>query len=132
MTDTVLWSARVDPPHCGHIKTLLDLGTRFKKVVVVILDHPEQRFPAQYRAQILKDILCHFGNQYDVRVNSDHFAEIDKAKLVQYEPFTYASGNMECLKHMEELGYPIIYVDRAYDYEASEDRKLRAIKDAMK
>ena len=129
--EKVLFSCRCDPPHCGHIKTLIDLGKTFKEVVVIVLDHPEQRFPAMYRAQILCDILKNCKGNYDVRVNKTHFAKVTSAELVQYEPFVYASGNMECLKHIESLGHKILYTNRAYDYEASEDRKLRAIKDAI-
>jgi len=99
-------------------------------VLVVVLDHEGQRYSPQYRAQILSEVLgkC----QYEVVVNKDHFGQITREQLAHYEFDVYASGNSDVLKHMDELGYEVQFTDRAYDYEASEDRKLRAIKDAMK
>jgi cytidyltransferase-like protein len=127
----VVFSGRYDPPHCGHIRSIQELGQQYDHVFIVVLDHEEQKYPPQYRAQILRELLECAKGSYTVSVNKDHFANIDAAKLVQYEPFVYASGNLECLFHVERLGYETLYVNRAYSYEASEDRRLRKIKEAL-
>lgn len=130
-SEIVLASGRCDPPHCGHIVSFLRLGQLYKKVLVVILDHDSQKYSPQYRAQIIKEILGMSKGNYEVIVNKEHFGEITKKDAEKYGKFVYASGNLKCVKHMDELGYEVIYIDRAYDYEASDDRKLRSIKEAL-
>ncbi len=125
------FSGRFDSPHCGHVKNIQMLGAKYGLVRVVVLDHKEQRYSPQYRAQVLRDILEQSVGEYDVVVNDIHFGEITKEQLCQFEFDVYASGNSDVLRHIDSLGYELVFVDRAYDYEANEDRKLRKIKDAL-
>lgn len=131
MCSTVLASGRFDPPHLGHLASMQRLGKQFKKVIVVVLDHEGQKYSPQYRAQILKEVLNNSEGTYEVVINKDHFGQISKEAAAQYGKYVYASGNLECVKHMDELGYECLYIDRAYNYEASEDRHLRNIMEAM-
>lgn len=136
-----LFSGRFDAPHCGHIKTVTDLGQRFKKVLVVVLDHPEQKYPVQYRAQIMRDILANCKGEYEVIVNQYHFGKISIDSLLKYDFHVYAAGNLEVLKHIEKIvsesmtaeerGITTLWVDRPYEIDASTERLGRIIKEML-
>jgi nicotinamide mononucleotide adenylyltransferase len=128
-----LFSGRFDRPHPGHITTIQDLGEQYKKVLVVILQHKEQKWPASYRAQVLKKILGRSKGNYEVIINTWHFGKIKQVDLFKYKFDVYAAGNMEVLKHIEEINktvpgprlknkIEIVWTDRPYDYESNLDR----------
>jgi cytidyltransferase-like protein len=114
-----LFSGRFDTVHVGHIIQILRLGQMFDRVIVPVLDYPEQHYPVQYRVQVLKDIFK--PPKYEVFSNKEHFAKITHEEINKYTFDIYVSQNMECLKHIESLGYKILYVDRAYEYRASDE-----------
>jgi cytidyltransferase-like protein len=116
---TVLFSGRFDNVHPGHIATIQRLGQIYKKVIVVILDYSEQKYPVYYRAKILSEILSSSKGDYEIHINSDHFAKISKKALSRWKFDVYAAGNLDVLMHIEKLGYEVLYVDRAYDFSAS-------------
>jgi len=135
-----LISGRMDRPHPGHFRTIQLLGQRYKKVIVVVLDHPSQKYPAQYRAQILRDILNNSKGEYEVIINRYHFGQISIDELIKFEFDVYAAGNLEVLKHIEEIyntspsvqvkrKMDIIWVDRPYGYESSLDRLGSAVRE---
>lgn len=126
-----LFSGRFDRPHLGHIVSILRVGQRFNKVIVVVLDYPEQEYSVYYRAQMLDEILSNSVGNYDVIVNKEHFGKITAEQLRKYEFDVYASGNHDCLKHIESLGKKVMYIDRAYDFAATDDRQIQRIKKAL-
>lgn len=122
------FSGRFDRPHIGHLIQIMRLGQMFKSVIVPVLAYPEQKFSVQYRVQILKDALSMARGGYSVFANREHFARITKEEISMYNFDVYVSQNIECLKHVESLGYKVMYVDRAYDYSASEETTLDKIR----
>lgn len=126
---TVCFSGRFDQPHVGHIIQIMRLGQKFDRVVIPVLDYEGQKYPVAYRVDVLQEALSMAKGNYFVFANNDHFAKIEKHRCPCMD--VYASGNMECLKHMEKLGYNILYVDRAYDYGATEEYKLNRIRDLL-
>jgi len=129
---TVLFSGRFDPPHCGHISNILSLGMRYRRVLVVVLNHPEQDFPITYRIEVLKDILSKSKGEYEVSENYIHFSDITIEEFQKYGADVYAAGNMAVIKHMESLGVPCVWVNRAYEYEATNERLAKKIKELVK
>lgn len=123
----VLFSGRFDRPHLGHVISLQRLGRMFDKVIVVILDYPEAEYSIGYRRQLLSDALGNSIGNFDVTSNKTHFARVSKGELSVYGPFVYASGNHECLSHLASLGFETLYVERAYDFAASNDKRLQRI-----
>jgi cytidyltransferase-like protein len=115
-----LFSGRFDRPHPGHIIQLKRLGEEFDRVIVPVLDYPEQKYPVQYRVQILEDAM-NDKTKYSIFANKDHFGRISMNEIENYFFDIYVSGNVKCLKHIESLGFKVRYVDRAYDYSASEE-----------
>ena len=114
---TILFSARMDPVHPGHIITIQRLLKKCQKVHVVILDYPERRYPVCYCVDILKEVFE--GFPVEVSVNNVHFGKITAEQLKEFDFDLYATGNLLVLRHIEKMGFPVIYCDRAYLYEAS-------------
>ena len=135
-----LYSGRFDRPHPGHIRTAQELGARFGKVLVVVLNHAEQMFPVQYRAQILREILENSKGTYEVVVNNLHFGQISVDEFLKYDFDVYAAGNLSVLKHLEHAYFTSItaterrhieflYVAEKFSYNASTERLGRTIQD---
>jgi hypothetical protein len=126
-----LFSGRFDPPHLGHLLSIARLG-KHHELTVVVLDYPEQKFPISYRVQIVKEALSYLsGGPYHVEANKVHFGKITKGELATHTFDFYASGNLSCVHHMESLGYPCYYVERAYEYAATNDRIAKAVMEAI-
>ena len=117
-----LFSGRFEPPHPGHwvsVLRLLEKGAN--QVVIVVLDYPGRKHPASYAAQIFKEMidLSNFNESVSVVCNKTHFGKIGLPELKTFNCDVYVSGNMDVLKHVDDLGVSVKYIDRAYDYAAS-------------
>ena len=115
------FSGRFDNVHPGHIIQIMRLGQRYSGVIVPVLDYPEQHYPVGYRVDVLGAALENARGLYKVFANKVHFAEVTREYLDSLHFDVYVSGNIKCLKHVADLGYRIKYVDRAFDYSASEE-----------
>jgi cytidyltransferase-like protein len=120
--NTVLFSGRFDRCHCGHIATIQGLSKKFDCVIVVVLDYPEQKFPVEYRKEVLDTILFNSRGNYKVIVNKENYERISKEGAEQIKFDVYASGNEKCIEHMGSLGYKTMFVPRSWDYEASREK----------
>lgn len=118
--------------HCGHIISLARLGVEYGLVKVVVLDYPDQEYSVSYRAQILREVCSNMKGRYEILVNSVHFGKITREQIESFNPFdVYGTGNHSVLLHVEKLGIPVVYVERAYDYNATDDRTFQRIKHAI-
>jgi hypothetical protein len=132
-----LISGRMDPPHRGHIRTIQLLGQRFKKVIVVVLEHKDQTYSITYRVQVLREILENSKGNYEVVSGPYHFGEISVDRLLDYEFDVYAAGNEKVLRHIEELirlcpdakDKRCIWTDRPYSVSATTERLGKTIED---
>jgi cytidyltransferase-like protein len=137
---TCLISGRFDRLHPGHIRTIQLLGQKYKKVLIVVLDHSKQKYPVCYRAQMIREIFQNCKGEYEVVVNRYHFGQISIDELFKFEFNVYAAGNLDVLKHIEEIYYTspsaiekreieIIYVERPYGYDSSTERLGATVKE---
>lgn len=120
---TCCFSGRFDNVHPGHIIQIMRLGQIYRKVLVPVLDYPEQHYPVEYRVDILTASLEYALGSYEVFSNKIHFAKASKEYLESLHFDIYVSQNIKCLKHVADLGFKIKYVDRAFDYSASDEFK---------
>ena len=126
---TALFSGKFDNVHCGHIATAVRLGQRFEKVIIVVLDYPDQAFKVEDRVQVFKDILEHSKGSYEVISNKQHFGFIKKEEVEALPDFDVyiAAENYSVLEHMQKLGYTVENVERYPGYTATDSRKYRKI-----
>jgi phosphopantetheine adenylyltransferase len=115
---TVLFSGRFDPPTPSHIVQILRLLKRYQKVLVVMLDYPKRRFPLRYCLDLFNET---FENRpVEIITNTKHFGKISAEEITKYSFDVYAAGNLQVLRHIESLGFPVIYIERAFAYTASD------------
>jgi phosphopantetheine adenylyltransferase len=125
-----IFSGRFDPPHIGHLMTIIDLCKRFQKIVIVVLDYSgRQDCSASMAVLIFETLFEDFlpqicANKIECVVNHTHMAEIS---VEEYEDLLesvgatransiYLSGNPEVLDHMEEIGIKSECVPRSIDH----------------
>lgn len=127
---TAIFSGRFDPPHLGHILSILELARLYGKVAVIILDYPDRE---ECSVDEARDI---FNKLFDlffppiarqviqVEVNDIHFAHISFA---EYDALLrnigccmnhsiYVSGNLEVLENMKKQGIKARFFARSNDY----------------
>jgi len=130
-TKRILFSARCDGLHIGHVITIMRLGRKYGFVHVVILDYPEREWPAQYIKQQMDELFCDLPIDVTITINTTHFGKVTEKELEDYDFDLYASGNMEVLNHIAKLGKKILYVDRALHYSATDQRLMERMKKAL-
>jgi len=116
----VLFSGRFDPVHPSHICTIIRLAKKFGAVKVVMLNYKERRFPVDYCLQVFQEIFEEIKLDVRFDVNTIHFGQITRQELIDFDCDIYAAGNHNVLRHIENLGFPAVYVERAYEYYASD------------
>ena len=126
---TILFSGRWDRLHAGHILTFKRLAERYDIIKLVLLNYDGQKYSVNYRRQLIEEVVAGLKGNFEIYVNTTHFGIIGKEEIELYKPFdVYGSGNHEVLMHVEKLGYPTVYVERSYDYAATDDRMMQEIK----
>ena len=129
---TILFSGRFDRYHIAHNITLARLAQRYDQVIVVVLDYKEAMFPIEERIETISNALLATKGNFQIIVSPHHFGEITEEQLEKFPHFdVYGSGNIEVLKHMDELGYQTEIVPRYPKYAASDDVKFQKIKEIM-
>jgi hypothetical protein len=129
---TLLFSGRWDRPHFAHAITFKRLAEQYDTIKLVLLNYAEQEYSVAYRKQLLEEITAGMKGNFEIYVNCTHFGKITRQELEIFQPWdVYGSGNMEVLLHIEKLGYKTVYVERAYDYAATDDRTMRRIREVL-
>ena len=116
----VLFSGRCDRAHIGHVATIVRLAKMFDSVLVVLLDYEGQHRLPTYRVQTLRACV---PDNVEVITNTTHFGQMAGAEWASYGCDVYAGGNEEVNRHMIELGVPVLWMPRSFDYAASDEYK---------
>ena len=127
--NTALISGKFDNVHPGHVITIQKLGKEYDRVIVVILDYPDQVFSIEERLKTMNTILKNSRGNYEVIVNPNHFGYIEKEEMEKFPHFDVyvAAENYSVLDHIKSLGYEVKCVKRYPGYTATDSRKYREI-----
>jgi cytidyltransferase-like protein len=129
MYKTGVFSGRFDPPHLGHIQTILKLSKRFSKIVVVVLDYPGRKAVDTEGAKDVFNYLFDMvfpeisRSKVDVVINNIHFGKITFAEYdaflrqigACYNHTVYLSGNPSVLDNMKKQQIKCEFVERSAD-----------------
>ena len=134
-----LFPGRYDRPHIAHIITIQRLTKVYDKVVVVVFGYEEEKYSLSYRYQMLKECLDGCKGNVGVLFNKNDWRESRKKLtsedikrfMKNYTFDVYCTGNHKYLKTAEDAGYKVHYVERAYDYSATDDRAIQDIKSIL-
>ena len=128
MAKTILFSGRFDKFHAGHIMTIAELGAEYDKVIVCVLDYPEQFYPIKERYDFITNMLDKCKGNYEVVINSVNFENITREDVETLPNFdVYGTGNTICYLCMSALGYIVLLVPRTRGYAASTDRQYQKL-----
>ncbi len=119
----VLFSGRLNPPTPAHVCTIIRLAKRFKAVKVVMLNYKEREFPIDYCFQPLREIFDEMDHDVEFITNTIHFGNITRQELDEFKCDIYAAGNLKVLRHVESLGFPVVYIERSFEYHASDYKR---------
>jgi nicotinamide mononucleotide adenylyltransferase len=136
---TAIFSGRFDPPHLGHLHTILNIAKVYGRVLVVILDYPDREVCSADEARdIFNEIFDAMfpdttRSTIQVVINDIHFAAISFAEYdtllrnngICLNHSIYLSGNTEVLENMKKVGIRCRYFARTdeYLYTGTEIRK---------
>jgi len=134
-----LFPGRYDRLHIGHIITMQRLAKVYGKVVVVVFGYDGEKYSLSYRYQLLKECLGECRGNFEVKFNESDWRESRKVLtpedvklfMKNYTFDVYCTGNHKYLKTAEDAGYKVHYVERAYDYSATDDRAIQNIKSIL-
>lgn len=102
--EVAMFSGRFDRVHVGHVITIQRIAQTCKKVIVVVLDYPEAKYPLAERMSVLTEILDNSKGDYLVVSSPHHFGKITKEQVDDLPPAeSYISGNEEVLEHMKTV-----------------------------
>ncbi len=137
---TAIFSGRFDPPHLGHVMTIIGLCERFGRVIIPVLKYNEREVCSAVEAKNIFDFMFSemspihsISCKPEIIVNAVHFGEVTKEYYDQFlkqykilqEHCVYVSGNPEVLDHMATLDVRCEYLPRSRDdiYEGTKIRK---------
>jgi cytidyltransferase-like protein len=138
---TICITGRFDRPHIGHIITLQKLAEVYDTVIVIVLGYENEKYSVRYRYQILCDCLKRSKGNFIIYINREDWSDLITADITaayckrllsRYEFDVYGTGNLKFLKAVEMAGIKAVYVERSYDYAATDDRLIQDIKSIFK
>ncbi|MDD3493461.1 MAG: hypothetical protein PHU95_02800 [Candidatus Thermoplasmatota archaeon] len=111
-----LFPCKLDPPHLGHVVTLLDIKDDYDTIILDVLDGgPERLITVEEAVSLIHRVLRHFPGKYEYRVHKKSYASTGGfCDLPNFD--VVVSGNQALLDNMREQGYKTRYVERVPVY----------------
>lgn len=121
-----VFSGRFDPPHLGHLITMVKLSNDHDIVIVPVLSYDDRLVDAATAIETMKRVTKALNNnKVRFSINIVHFAKIsagDYGRLLRREgvdqsinEVIYYSGNHEVLNHMNDIGVKNKFIERSFD-----------------
>ncbi len=109
----VFFPGKFQPPHLGHILTIIDLSDNYDKVIVGITEDCPAVLKQNERIGIFNKVFKNFDN-VDVVPITGILTEYTKEQKELLPVFDVCvSGNNKVLKNMSKLGYKCTYKERS-------------------
>jgi len=122
-----IFSGRFDPPHLGHVMTIIKLSCIMDRLFVFVLNHPSRNVcPSDSSAAILKFVFQKLVDDGRVVIvlHPQHFGLITKPDwekilsdlAIPPNKVMYYSGNPDVLKITRSCGILSQFVQRSFDW----------------
>ena len=109
-----LFPCKVNPPHIGHIITLLRIKEDYNKIIIDILD-ADLLISAKEAIFMLKEILDNFPDKFEYRTHKISYTKIrNLSKFPKCD--VVVTGNKKLYKNLGKLGANVRLVDRVPVY----------------
>jgi nicotinamide mononucleotide adenylyltransferase len=123
-----LFPCKANPPHIGHIITLLRIKDDYDKIIIDLLD-VDLHIKPKKSITIFKQILDHFPNKFEYNI---HKVSYTKTKIFDDIPNcdVIVTGNKKVYKNMKKNGLNVKLLERVPIYKGRYIREayLRGLK----
>lgn len=119
-----LFLGKFQPPHVGHIMTILKLADEYDEVIVGITDSYPKIISQKISHEILDKILSNSSNNIKVELVKGDFTKGTASIESNFD--VLCSGNEKVLEKGRELGYLTKFIERYNDriYSGTNERKV--------
>jgi len=114
---TALFPMRAQPPHIGHVLTIVRIYDDYDKIILRIIDNPGKHYeaedfiiPGEEVAAVFKEVFKYMP-KIEVMLAKEHLR--DKSSFDDLPPFdVIVTGNKDFMREMESRK-PVRYVPRS-------------------
>lgn len=116
MTKIALFPCKLDPPHVGHVLTLIKISNDYEKIIVDIYENDNKLLDLQERIDIISPILDLLDCEISYNIH-----ETSYSKDISNHPVcdTVVSGNKKILSNFSKHGVPTRKIDESLFYRSS-------------
>ena len=105
-----LFPCKANPPHIGHIITLLKIKDDYDRIIVDLLD-TDLLISTEESIEILKNVLDFFPDKFSFTTHKDSYASIENFdNLPKFD--VVVSGNEKVCKNMKRNGFEVRFIER--------------------
>jgi len=108
----ILFPGKFQPPHLGHILTIIKLYHKYNKIIIAITDDKPEVMSQLKRKKIFDDIFKDFIAIETVIVNGTIEGCSSLKNLPEFD--ICISGNKEVIKKITELGKEAKFIKRSF------------------
>jgi len=125
---TAIFPGRFQPPHLGHVLTLMRVYPLYNKIIVAVSEYTyggqkQQVIPPETSKAILETVFQHLP-KFEVILMGKGF--IERTTFDDLPKFdVVVTGNLETIRKMEKLGIKTRYVERTKGLPGWSGRELR-------
>ena len=109
-----LFPCKANPPHLGHIITLLKIKDDYDKIIVDLLD-ADLLISAEESIEILKQVFDYFPEKFIFTTHKESYGAMkDFSNLPSFD--IVVTGNEKIYKNMQKNGFKIRIIERIPSY----------------
>jgi len=118
-----IFPVRANPPHLGHIITLLSIKDDYDKIIIAVSDNTyngkkPQIIPKEEVAYILNEVFKHFPDKYEIVFSEERF--VTRKYFNDLPEFDIVvSGNEKCCDNMKKQGIKVRFLERTPIYRST-------------
>jgi len=120
---TAIFPVRANPPHLGHVISLLKIKDDYDKIIIAISDNTydgikPQIIPVEEVRIILNEIFKHYPNKYEIVMSKERF--ISRKTFDDLPSFdVVVTGNVLSYENMKKQGKKVRFLERTPIYRGS-------------
>ena len=105
-----LFPCKANPPHIGHIVTLLRIKDDYDKIIIDLLD-TDLLISAEESISILRKVLDHFSGKFEYWTHEDSYATLNEFdNLPEFD--VVVTGNKKIYENMKKNGFEVKFIER--------------------
>ncbi len=120
---TALFPGKFQPPHLGHILTLMKLYEKYDKIIIGITEDKPEVLSQKERKEIFEAVLQHLSKFEVVLIKGTIEHSKSQDNLPEFD--VCISGNKKVIDKIKSFGKKAGLIPRSGDYSGTEIRKCQ-------